>query len=223
MSQTIIVRRDTSANWIAAGNPVLAAGELGYDTDLKLTKMGDGVTAWNLLPSISAGSEPDLSSYVTSTALSTLLDGYVAESDTISSANVVGRTDGLAPTTGRIGEVLEWINLDPGGIHAGLNTWTLLGTGRLIPAGNWLIGVGGFINGTTGITKGFIGWGLGSSPDPDKLGPLFRCDASSIITGLAPSRKVNLSTPTYVKVWIMRGDSTYGDYAFYSLTAVRIA
>ena len=40
------VRRDTADNW-ESKNPVLAAGELGFDTTNKQTKMGDGSTAWN--------------------------------------------------------------------------------------------------------------------------------------------------------------------------------
>ena len=39
-------RRDTAANWTAA-NPVLAEGEIGFITDTKAAKIGDGVTAWN--------------------------------------------------------------------------------------------------------------------------------------------------------------------------------
>ena len=35
------MRRDTNANWTAA-NPVLAEGELGFETDTKRFKLGDG-------------------------------------------------------------------------------------------------------------------------------------------------------------------------------------
>ena len=38
-------RRDTAAVWTAA-NPVLAEGELGYETDTNKFKLGDGTTAW---------------------------------------------------------------------------------------------------------------------------------------------------------------------------------
>lgn len=41
-------RRDTAANW-TSNNPVLLAGELGFETDTKKFKMGDGSTAWNSL------------------------------------------------------------------------------------------------------------------------------------------------------------------------------
>lgn len=46
MSDRIILRRDTAANW-AAVNPILAEGELGIVTDTKGYKIGDGVTRWN--------------------------------------------------------------------------------------------------------------------------------------------------------------------------------
>lgn len=41
-------RRDTAANW-AAVNPVLALGEVGWETDTRLCKLGDGSTTWNSL------------------------------------------------------------------------------------------------------------------------------------------------------------------------------
>lgn len=46
MSYLIQVRSDTSANW-ATANPVLAVGEIGFATDTKDLRIGDGVTAWN--------------------------------------------------------------------------------------------------------------------------------------------------------------------------------
>jgi len=41
-------RRGTAADWSAA-NPVLAAGEIGFESDTGVIKVGDGVTAWNTL------------------------------------------------------------------------------------------------------------------------------------------------------------------------------
>jgi len=41
-------RKDTAANWTAA-NPVLLSGEIGYETDTKKFKIGNGSTAWNSL------------------------------------------------------------------------------------------------------------------------------------------------------------------------------
>ena len=45
MANKIQPRRDTAANWTAA-NPVLAIGELGYETDTRKYKRGNGATAW---------------------------------------------------------------------------------------------------------------------------------------------------------------------------------
>jgi hypothetical protein len=44
----IELRQDTAANWEST-NPVLLAGELGWDTTNHLIKVGDGATAWNSL------------------------------------------------------------------------------------------------------------------------------------------------------------------------------
>lgn len=41
-------RYDTSSNW-TTNNPVLLAGELGIESDTKLMKVGDGITAWTSL------------------------------------------------------------------------------------------------------------------------------------------------------------------------------
>jgi hypothetical protein len=48
MAQKIQIRRGTTSQW-STTNPILASGEMGYDTDLKRMKIGDGVTAWNSL------------------------------------------------------------------------------------------------------------------------------------------------------------------------------
>lgn len=48
MAQQIQLRNDTAANWTSA-NPILAAGELGVESDTDQFKIGDGTTAWNSL------------------------------------------------------------------------------------------------------------------------------------------------------------------------------
>jgi hypothetical protein len=48
MSVKIQIRRDTSAQW-SSTNPVLAAGEIGYETNTRKMKIGNGSTAWNSL------------------------------------------------------------------------------------------------------------------------------------------------------------------------------
>ncbi len=49
MSVTIQLRRDTASNWTSA-NPILADGEIGFETDTYLYKIGTGLTGWNGLP-----------------------------------------------------------------------------------------------------------------------------------------------------------------------------
>lgn len=48
MTTRIQVRRDTAANWTSS-NPILAAGEMGYETDTNKLKVGDGSTTWTSL------------------------------------------------------------------------------------------------------------------------------------------------------------------------------
>lgn len=48
MAYTILFRRGIETEWTTA-NPVLHLGELGYATDIKRFKIGDGYTPWNSL------------------------------------------------------------------------------------------------------------------------------------------------------------------------------
>ena len=49
MAYTILFRRGTDDQWTQA-NPLLNLGELGFVTDTKRFKIGDGLTNWNSLP-----------------------------------------------------------------------------------------------------------------------------------------------------------------------------
>ena len=42
------LRQDTTENWKSA-NPILLEGEMGYDTDTKQFKIGNGINSWNTL------------------------------------------------------------------------------------------------------------------------------------------------------------------------------
>lgn len=48
------LRRGTATQWSSA-NPVLAAGEPGYDTTNGVLKIGNGTTAWNSLAAATSG------------------------------------------------------------------------------------------------------------------------------------------------------------------------
>ena len=49
MAIQIQMRRGTASAWTAT-NPTLAAGEVGFETDTNLFKIGTGATAWTSLP-----------------------------------------------------------------------------------------------------------------------------------------------------------------------------
>lgn len=73
----IQVRRDTAANWTSV-NPVLNAGEQGFETNTGKFKIGDGSTAWTSLTYVTDGSK---------------LTGTITPSDdTVTSAKIVDGT-----------------------------------------------------------------------------------------------------------------------------------
>lgn len=61
MADRIQIRRDTKAKW-ADLNPILAAGEMGFEIDNNRLKIGNGITAWHSLPYIT---ETDWSTIIT--------------------------------------------------------------------------------------------------------------------------------------------------------------
>lgn len=50
----IQIRRDIAANW-SVKNPILAAGEMGFEIDTVRLKIGDGLTPWNFLQYFTSG------------------------------------------------------------------------------------------------------------------------------------------------------------------------
>ena len=61
MADRIQIRRDTKAKW-ADLNPILAAGEMGFEIDNNRLKIGNGITAWHSLPYVT---ETDWSTIIT--------------------------------------------------------------------------------------------------------------------------------------------------------------
>ena len=54
MPYRILLRRDTSIQW-EYNNPVLLAGEAGFETDTGKLKIGDGQTNWTDLDYLNVG------------------------------------------------------------------------------------------------------------------------------------------------------------------------
>lgn len=77
----IELRRDTAANWTSV-NPVLAAGEPGWESDTNQLKFGDGSTRWNSLPYFSGAPDADPSfSLLTNPAVPDLI--FTSDGDVI--------------------------------------------------------------------------------------------------------------------------------------------
>ncbi len=99
MSVTIQLRRGTAAQW-ASSNRVLAAGEVGVETDTHRAKVGDGTSAWNSLPYLDDPSH-DGTSYAP--ILSSLSAGIVSTSAdgalTVGKHNEVDATSGARAMT----------------------------------------------------------------------------------------------------------------------------
>lgn len=99
----IQVRKGTAAEWSAA-NPVLAAGELGLETDTGKIKGGNGTSAWSSLPYSGSGgggggghSWGSITGTLSSqTDLQTALNGKASASDLAS--GLAGKADAGAVT-----------------------------------------------------------------------------------------------------------------------------
>ena len=60
MADQIQIRRDSSTNWVSS-NPVVAQGELAYETDTGLLKVGNGTADWENLGYYESGLPENLS------------------------------------------------------------------------------------------------------------------------------------------------------------------
>ncbi len=90
----IQIRRGTAAQWVSA-NPVLASGEIGYETDTNKIKIGNGVTAWNSLAYLvgTITLTGDVTGTGTSSIATTIAAGHVTNAmlaGSITAANLLG-------------------------------------------------------------------------------------------------------------------------------------
>lgn len=106
MADKIQFRRDTSANW-AAANPVLGTGEPGFDTTLKMFKVGDGSTAWSSLPwAVNGAVINDSSSSTTevwsASKINTAINAAISSTQTVAPTLSVGSVTGNEGTTSEV-------------------------------------------------------------------------------------------------------------------------
>lgn len=100
MAQIVEVRGDTAANWTAA-NPVLFLRQEAIETDTNRRKIGDGVTAWNSLPYVTA-LPADVAAAQSAAAADATTKANAAQAYAIQRANHTGTqpattVTGLAP------------------------------------------------------------------------------------------------------------------------------
>ena len=136
-------RRDTAANW-TSNNPVLEAGQIGYETDTLKHKWGDGVTAWNSL-SYGGGSGGG---------------GGISDGDkgdiTVSSSGAVWTVDNDAITYAKMQNVSAASRVLGRGSAAGAGDVQELTLGTNLSMSGTTINASGSIGGTTGSTDNAI-------------------------------------------------------------------
>jgi len=110
MTTRLQQRRDTAANW-TSNNPTLAAGEIGYETDTKKFKIGDGSTAWTSL-AYAFGAAPALTFNAQTGTSYTLAIGDVGALVTLS--NTGGITLTVPPSTFSTGQVIDVQQINTG-------------------------------------------------------------------------------------------------------------
>lgn len=175
MSTRMQQRRGLSSEWSTA-NPVLADGELGVTTDTDVIKLGDGMTAWNDLPTVFASRYLPILGKATD---SELLDGYSHENfvKTAESGSYVEESDiatmGRDRGTGNIWPTLDnrrgdhyyHTSVAQLGVYNGTG-WRLIGPGRVATiaardAVPWYAGMQVFVTAdgqTYEYQNSFLGW-----------------------------------------------------------------
>ena len=93
----IQLRRGTAAQWTSA-NPVLAAGEQGWESDTNKLKIGNGSSAWNSLSYAITGAAGTVTSITAGTGLS---GGTITSSGTIAIDSTVATLTGSQTLTNK--------------------------------------------------------------------------------------------------------------------------
>ena len=103
MTTRLQQRRDTAANW-TSNNPTLATGEIGFETDTKKFKIGDGSTAWTSL-AYAFGAAPALTFNAQTGTSYTLVATDVGALVTLSNASAITLT--VPPSVFTTGQVID--------------------------------------------------------------------------------------------------------------------
>lgn len=183
----IQLRRDTAANWTSV-NPVLSLGEPGFDEDSGVLKMGDGITAWNSLPSLNVGGGTFQGSFTASKFYRA--KDLILQDSSVYSRNTAG-TSGSTFTA----DATNWSRLPSVPLvadYADLTVGSVVLAGTLVTQGGFLYtrATDGTISGTftsANWDPAFAGAALTGvgAPSSLPLGALyFALDGSGFVTGL---------------------------------------
>jgi len=209
----IQVRRDTASNWTTV-NPVLASGEIGFETNTNKMKIGDGTTVWTSL-SYAGGSG---GSYTLPAASSTVLGGTKLFSDTVQSvaasavSSTASRTYGTQlNASGQLVVNVPWTDttgfvtsVSGTGTVSGLTlTGTVTSSGNLTLGGTLSVVPSNFANQTANLI--FAGPASGSAAAPS-----FRqLAAADFAGGASPGQVPYVTTSGTLWGWITP-ITTYG-------------
>jgi len=165
MSQyvTLELKRGTAAEWISR-NPILAQGELGFESDTGKLKIGDGITAWISLAYVSALTTADGSinlgqnAGLTGQGIHSVAIGYIAGSDRQGNTAVA---IGDAAGSSRQGNTAVAIGDGAGGTRQGQGAAAVGSGSGSSQQGNYAVAVG-FDAGWSGQGDSSIAIGSGA-------------------------------------------------------------
>ena len=192
----ILLRRDTSSNW-TSGNAVLAAGEIGYETNTGKFKIGNGSTAWTSLAySITTNLAASVLNDLGDVTITSAADG-----DFLRWNGTAWINDAVNLSTDTIGSFVQSLVAGTGVTltnNSGENATPTVAVDTTIIApiasptftGTVTIPTGASITAPTGLVKGDVGLGnVDDTSDANK--PV------STATQTALDLKANLASPTF--------------------------
>ena len=159
MATKIQIRRDSAASW-TSNNPILSAGEIGFESDSYKFKIGDGSSNWNDIQYFSSGSTSVFTAGETLTTGDALYlkasDSKVYKADylSITTANVIG----FAKSSASVDNDIE---IQTGGV--------LIGFSGLIKNERYYLGANGAIILNSNLSFNKVKTPLGIAIDIDTL------------------------------------------------------